>query len=272
MLSDRGRLRHGNEDACGARRELGAVVVCDGMGGAAGGEVASTLAVETFLRNLGDGRGGNGRGGSGRTANSQGTHPRDRVEKAVCAANHAVYQRAQRTRALRGMGTTLVGVMVEDVAATGRPTVWLAHVGDSRCYRLRAGTLELLTEDHSLVEEQVRAGVLSRVQASVSPIRNIITRAIGAQAKVEPAIERLATEPGDIYLLASDGLTRELEDGEIAAVLTTSLVMKKTGGMKEAGRENIAQSLLEATCQALVDAANAHGGGDNITVALVWVA
>jgi protein phosphatase len=266
MLSDRGRLRHGNEDACGARSELGAVVVCDGMGGAAGGEVASTLAAETFLHNLGSGRSGNGR-----ASHREGSEARERVEKAVSAANHAVYQRAQRTRALRGMGTTLVGVMVEDGAGIGRPAVWLTHVGDSRCYRLRAGMLDLLTEDHSLVEEQVRAGVLSRVQASVSPIRNIITRAIGAQAKVEPAIERLETEPGDVYLLASDGLTRELEDGEIAAVLTTSIAMKKTGGMKEAGRDDIAQSMLGAACQALVDAANAHGGGDNITVALVWV-
>jgi protein phosphatase len=189
----------------------------------------------------------------------------DRVEKAVLAANHAVFQRAQRTKALRGMGTTLVGLTLEDGvlsggAASGRARVCLAHVGDSRCYRLRSGVLEMLTEDHSLVEEQVRAGVLSRVQASVSPIRNIITRAIGAQAKVEPVIERLATEAGDLYLLASDGLTRELEDGEIEAILK-----------RETGGGDVSEGRLGAVCQALVDAANAHGGGDNITVAVVWV-
>jgi len=270
MLSDRGRLRHGNEDACGARRELGAVVVCDGMGGAAGGEVASTLAVETFLGSLAGGHSGNGRESNGRGPNGHGLggrrpDARERVEKAVCAANHAVYQRAQRTRGLRGMGTTLVAVLVEDEvasgrAASGRATICLAHVGDSRCYRLRGGVLELLTEDHSLVEEQVRAGLLNRVQASVSPIRNIITRAIGSLAKVEVEIERHATEPGDLYLLASDGLTRELEDSEIAGILK-----------RETGGEDTGESMLGAACQALVDAANAHGGGDNITVALVWV-
>jgi serine/threonine protein phosphatase PrpC len=262
MLSDRGRLRHGNEDACGAL--AGAIVVCDGMGGAAGGEVASSLAVETFLSSLAGGSAGNGRGGR-RAVDRHGADALDRVEKAVLAANHTVHQRAQRTKALRGMGTTLVGLMVEEAvgsgrAKNGRPTVCLAHVGDSRCYRLRGGALELLTEDHSLVEEQVRAGVLSRVQASVSPIRNIITRAIGAQAKVEPVIERLGTEPGDLYLLASDGLTRELGDGEIETILK-----------RETGGGDMSEGRLGAACQALVDAANAHGGGDNITVALVWV-
>ncbi|HEX9201646.1 MAG TPA: serine/threonine-protein phosphatase, partial [Acidobacteriaceae bacterium] len=186
-------------------------------------------------------------------------HPRTRLHEAVRAANHAVFQRAQKSRALRGMGTTLVAVLLEKTEPPAEPgadrpgpTLWLAHVGDSRCYRLRSRTLQLLTEDHSLVEEQVRAGMLSRVQAGCSPIRNIITRAIGSQSAVEPDIAAHDTQPGDLYLLASDGLTRELDDTEIAHILARS-----------AGRA------LESACRALVDAANKKGGCDNITVLLV---
>jgi protein phosphatase len=148
------------------------------------------------------------------------------------------------------MGTTLVAALWDDHAGT--PTLWLAHVGDSRCYRLRRGTLELLTQDHSLVEEQVRAGMITRTQAGRSPIRNIITRAIGSQPTVEPEIAAHTAQSGDLYLLASDGLTRELEDAEIAHLLA-----------------HTAGTALESACQALIDAANAHGGRDNITVLLV---
>jgi PPM family protein phosphatase len=242
MLSDRGRLRQGNEDFCGASPE--AVIVCDGMGGAAAGEVASHLAVETFLAHL---------SATSIVATTSLT-ARTRLEKAVCSANHTVFQAAQKSRTLKGMGTTLVAALLER-NNEDQSALWLAHVGDSRCYRLRAGALEPLTEDHSLVEEQIRAGLLSRVQASSSPIRNIITRAIGCQAKVETEIQRHPTQPGDLYLLASDGLTRDLTESEIAAILT---------------RTSHAHS-LQATCQALIDAANDNGGGDNITVALIAI-
>jgi len=145
------------------------------------------------------------------------------------------------------MGTTLVALLWDSV-----DTLWLTHIGDSRCYRLRRGALQLLTEDHSLVEEQIRAGVLSRTQAAASPIRNIITRAIGSQPSVEPEIAAHASEPGDLYLLTSDGLTRELTDAQIAAILA-----------------HAAGPTLESACQALIDAANKSGGRDNITVLLV---
>jgi protein phosphatase len=259
MLSHRGRVRQTNQDACAALPELGAFVVCDGMGGAAGGEVASQLATETFLDSLTQPVSNPARrippkSVSRGPLNGAGSypvnHPHTRLQQAICAANHAVFQRAQRSRTLLGMGTTLVSLLWDDTPAS--PTLWLAHVGDSRCYLFRRGHLQQLTRDHSLVEEQVRAGLLSPAQAAQSPIRNIITRAIGSQPTVEPDIAAHIPESGDIYLLASDGLTRELTDNQIALILA-----------------HAAPAALEPACQALILAANKKGGHDNITVLLV---
>jgi protein phosphatase len=265
MLSHRGRVRHSNQDACAALPEHGVYVVCDGMGGTAGGEVASHLATEAFLNSLSHPAPSRRvppkaasdaphdcpeiSGQNGATSYPP-SHPHTRLHQAVCAANHAVFQRAQKSRSLRGMGTTLVALLWD--SGPDGPAFWLVHVGDSRCYLFRRGALHLLTRDHSLVEEQVRAGLLSRSQASASPIRNIITRAIGSQPTVEPEIAVHAGQPGDLYLLASDGLTRELNETQIAHILA------HTPGPE-----------LEPVCQALIDAANKKGGRDNITVVLV---
>ena len=252
MLSHRGRVRRSNQDACAALPEHGAFVVCDGMGGAAGGEVASHLATETILECL--------------AQPGCATQARALLAEAVRVANQTVYRQAQRSPSLHGMGTTLVALLWE--AAEDGSVLWLAHAGDSRCYRLRSDKLRLLTRDHSLVEEQVRAGVLSRAQATASPMRNIITRAIGTQATVEPEIARHAAQPGDLYLLASDGLSRELADGEIAQILTrtTGQAALATDSQNSA---TALQAALDTACRELIDEANAKGGRDNITVLLV---
>lgn len=264
MLSHRGRVRQGNEDACGAAPEVGAYVVCDGMGGAAAGEIASSVAVDVFLGNLKRG--------------DLEAEPRARLQAAVEAANEAVYRQSVRSPELSGMGTTLVALLHAPLVTRLRgdqasrrsvrnhpnaragdpPTLWLGHVGDSRCYRWRRGVLEQRTNDHSLVEEQVRAGQITAEEAAHSPMRNLITRAIGAQATVEVEIQGERPLEGDVYLLASDGLTHEVSDAGIAEIL---------GGMDLplTARE------LTAGCERLITAANRSGGHDNITVLLVGV-
>jgi PPM family protein phosphatase len=162
-----------------------------------------------------------------------------------------VYERAQRNPRLNGMGTTLVGLLVDE----GRACIF--HVGDSRCYRLRGGHLELCTQDHSLVEEQVRQGLMTRAEALRSPLRNVITRVVGTQSSVEADIAPLQVEPGDLFLLCSDGLSRELPDTRIEAALNLLEGAPAT------------EAALETACAQLVQAANKAGGHDNITCLLV---
>jgi serine/threonine protein phosphatase PrpC len=233
-LTDRGRKRTSNEDAFGYSVEHGVYLVCDGMGGAAAGEVASSLAIEEVLRLIAERR-------------EAENVPAPRIaEEAVVAANGAIHSRGQRNARLNGMGTTLVGLLAEERHA------WIFHVGDSRCYRLRQGRLELCTEDHSLVEEQIRLGRMTRSEAARSPLRNVITRALGTQGSVTPDVAEAEVEPGDIFLLCSDGLTRELSDEKIASLIDLS-------------------SPLEESCARLIQAANKAGGHDNITCLLVRV-
>jgi protein phosphatase len=131
--------------------------------------------------------------------------------------------------------------------------VWIAHVGDSRCYRFRAGTLERMTQDHSLVDEQVRLGQMTPAEAEMSPLRNVITRAIGTREMVAPDIEEVATEQGDLFLLCSDGLTKEVSDSRLAELLQQD------------------SSDLQGLCRRLIEDANAAGGSDNITAVAVRI-
>ena len=232
--TDRGRKRPSNEDAFGFSVEHGVYLVCDGMGGAAAGEVASSLAVDEMLRLL----------GSAFAAETEPAAMPLKAEHAIAATNEAIFSRSQRNYKLSGMGTTLVGLMAEE------RRVWVLNVGDSRCYRLRARTLEQITHDHSLVEEQVRLGRMTRLEALRSPLRNVITRALGTQSRVSPDIFELDAEPGDLFLLCSDGLTRELTDPLIELLMSTDLP-------------------LDQLCARLVEAAKKAGGRDNITCILV---
>ena len=247
MRSDAGRVRAHNEDFCIANAELGVFAVCDGMGGAAAGEIASRVAAETLVSCL----------QKGSLLREKST--RERAAEAIVCANRAVYSRA-RSSALRGMGTTVVALFTTPcVQPSGDTpamplkagTVTVAHVGDSRCYRLRGGQLQRLTADHSLVAEQIRIGDLTEEQAASSPLRNVITRAVGTRSSVEPEIVDWNAKPGDLYLLCSDGLTRDLTNDQISVIL-----------------QHYSTNLDDAA-QALLDEANDHGGEDNITCLLV---
>ena len=230
--TDRGRKRPSNEDAFGFSVEHGVYIVCDGMGGAAAGEIASSLAVDEVLKRL-----------KGRSAEEE---PSQAIEHAIYAANEVIFLRSQRNLSLSGMGTTLVGLLAED------RRVWVINIGDSRCYRLRNLHLEQITLDHSLVDEQVRMGRMTPAEAQRSPLRNVITRALGTQSRVTPDIYALESEAGDLFLLCSDGLTRELSDGQIQALL----------GIDQP---------LDELCTRLVNDAKRAGGHDNITCVLVRV-
>ena len=260
MFSHSGRVRSHNEDSCAACPELGTFVVCDGMGGAAAGEVASRLAAQSLIDQLSQPMAGNVR-------------PQTRLHAAVLAANTAVHRYAREHPELAGMGTTLVALMhvaapTHDRRSAPRgerpqrfvtpPSLFLANVGDSRCYRWRGGSLSQLSVDHSFVDAQLRAGQITAEQAAASPMRNFITRAIGPQDHIEPDIDSFRTEPGDVFLLASDGLTRELENDEIAGILRRELRTALP-----------VQEEMDSAAQALVNAANASGGRDNTTVLLV---
>ncbi|MGA2807821.1 MAG: Stp1/IreP family PP2C-type Ser/Thr phosphatase [Terracidiphilus sp.] len=231
-VTDRGRKRPSNEDAFGFSVEHGVYVVCDGMGGAAAGEIASSLAVDEVLRHF-----------ESRAIGNPGPLAQE-AERAISDANSAIYSRAERNYQLNGMGTTLVGLLVHE------RRVLVFNVGDSRCYRLRKSRLEQITLDHSLVEEQVREGRMTRAEALRSPLRNVITRALGTQCCVTPDLFELEADPGDLFLLCSDGLTRELADPLIESLLMSGLP-------------------LDDLCTRLVQAAKKAGGHDNITCLLV---
>jgi protein phosphatase len=235
-----GSKRPSNEDAFGFSAEDGVYVVCDGMGGAAAGEIASSIAVHEVLQRL-----------SGR---DEAKPLVDLVDEAIFAANQAIHSRALSNPQLNGMGTTLVGLVTE-----GR-RVLVFNVGDSRCYRLstpgaeREGAqrskVEQISLDHSLVEEQVRMGRMTHEEAQHSAYRNVITRALGTQASVEPDLFELEAVPGEIFLLCTDGLTGEIGDAQIESILSVDLP-------------------LNELCARLVDEAKQAGGHDNITCLLV---
>jgi PPM family protein phosphatase len=223
--TDTGRQRRGNEDAFYARAPLFAVA--DGMGGAQAGEVASHLAVEVLEQGLPDGAGS----------------VEERLRERVREANARIMESAQADDARAGMGTTLT------VAYVGEDDLTVAHVGDSRLYRLRDGTFERLTDDHSLVEELVRQGKLTPEEADEHPQRSIITRALGAEEGVEADSRTWAGRHGDVYLICSDGLTSMIPEAHVAQLLTEAPSLASAGRL-------------------LIDAANDAGGRDNITVVL----
>ena len=228
--SDLGRKRQSNQDRLLAEAPL--FVVADGMGGHKGGEVASAMAVETF------------REGFDRVTQSE---PPAALQSLVKEANTRIFTRASEDPDLKGMRTTLTAALVHDDAVT------LAHVGDSRAYRLRGGKFELLTEDHSLVAELVRSGAVTPEEAEHHPQRSLVLRALGSREDVEADVKTHGAQDGDVFLLCSDGLTKMVRDEQIVEVLGT------------------AEQLEEAT-ERLVAAANEQGGDDNVTVCLFRLA
>jgi len=246
VLSHPGLRREANEDAACARQDLGLFLVADGMGGHAAGEVASRIAaqvIETFIHDT-------------READINTTWPfpydpalsldGNRLTAAFRLANRRISAAMADDEALRGMATTAAAVL----AAKGKPVV--AHVGDSRAYLWRDGELKQLTQDHSWVNEQVRAGVLTETDARHHPWRHVVTRALSGGDDPDVEVMELDVKPGDRILLCSDGLSGVVPPDGMAGILSRG-------------------ASLDQTCQDLIDAANDAGGPDNITVAMLQV-
>jgi PPM family protein phosphatase len=231
--SDVGRLRTNNEDALLSDELLGLLIVADGMGGHAGGEVASSVAVATIAAYV-----------RGRLVGPELAEPTAALlQAAIRTADEAIWTQAHARRELRGMGTTVV------LALCQRDRVHIAHVGDSRAYLLDDGGLRQLTEDHSVVAQLVKAGQLTPRQARAHPLRHQITRSLGSREAVAE-LRCVTWQHGNCLLLCSDGLTNMVDDRHIEA-----LIRQASGDMR-------------AACEALVARANANGGKDNISVIL----
>ena len=232
--TDVGVIRSGNEDNYLMVPDRGVFIVADGMGGHAAGEVASEMAVRIIARELGD---------VSRVTNTEAS---DLIRRSIIKANSTIFQRTLSEQDKRGMGTTATAmVIIGDEYLIGQ-------VGDSRAYLLRDGTLVQLTKDHSYVQEQVDAGYLSPEEARTHPYSNVITRCVGANVDVTPDVYSGTLQVGDVYLLASDGLTGMIEDEDLM-------------GLMERLREP--QQLAEE----LVNEANRRGGLDNVTVIVIRV-
>jgi len=226
-----GMRRQANEDHYAVVPDLGLYLVADGMGGHRAGQVASQLASQGAIRAI-------------EALCDASVSPAERLRHAVACANHEIFSSAQAKPELSGMGTTFVGMLF------GGDRLALAHVGDSRAYLLRRGRLRGLTDDHSIVGELLRRHEISESAAREHPHRHVLTRALGVRSRTEPDLAEMTPQPGDVFILCSDGLTTHVDDEEIAECLRS-------------------EADLDLAATRLVEAANRAGGLDNITVVLV---
>jgi serine/threonine protein phosphatase PrpC len=233
--TDRGLVRANNEDNFVLDEKLGLLVVADGMGGHASGETASQLAVNIIRdyfqgaqKLIGD-------------YDASCSPASNKLKSAILLANQAVYEAAQSSPQLKGMGTTIAAVLLTGNKAS------IAHIGDSRVYLVRSGDIEQLTDDHSVVNEQVRLALITKEEASQSQIKNILTKALGIGPDMEPDLHEMTLFDGDILLLCSDGLHGMVSDETILATV-------------------ISADDPDTVCDSLVGKALENGGGDNVTV------
>ena len=238
--TDQGLVRANNEDNLYLDEKLGLLVVADGMGGHASGETASQLAVN-IIRDyfqkaqaiIGD-------------FDSSYSEVTNKLKSAIHLANIAVFEAAQSSPQLTGMGTTIAAALLNGNKLS------IAHIGDSRVYLIRAGNIEQLTDDHSIVNEQVKRDLITKEEAIKSDMKNILTKALGISPDTEPDLNELTVFDGDILLLCSDGLTTMVTDEAILEIISFA--------------EN-----PDAACDSLISAANNNGGKDNITVLMGYI-
>jgi protein phosphatase len=237
--TDTGMSRDNNEDSVAFDDQTGVAVLADGMGGYNAGEVASGMATAFIKTELSRWLAEAGTGARSKEV-------RRAMEICVDNANLSIYNSANSNAQYSGMGTTLVlGIFRDD-------TLLIGHIGDSRCYRQRGAALEQITKDHSLLQEQIDAGLITLEQAATSSIKNLVTRALGVEESVLLEVNEYSVQAGDIYLMCSDGLSDMVEDAAIAKIVG-------------------AEAELDQKAGELIDAANNNGGRDNISVLMVQV-
>ncbi len=237
--SEIGLVRTLNQDAFAVINEVGVWAVADGMGGHAGGEIAAQTAIATVQAEA---------AASSRLLGNGQASPTDVLTDLISRAHDAILNRARSKSKLKGMGTTIV---LLTIVSGPVPVAYIVHVGDSRAYRFRSGTLTLLTKDHTLIEKYLERGILTAETAKTHPERHVLTRALGVGSTVNPTITAFPILPEDLVLLCSDGLTKMLEDEDVRTVLA-------------AGEIDPIR-----VCNRLVTAALDRGGEDNVTVVVV---
>lgn len=255
LVSDIGKRRAQNQDSGGSFPDLRLFVVADGMGGHRGGEVASKMAVEaiheTFERALESGK-------SGRAA----------LGDASKLANQKIMERARKETELEGMGTTVTSLYFDIPGHGEQSKAWVGHVGDSRCYLIRRDGIWQVTRDHSLVQEKLRAGMITRDQLKTDRMKNVITRSVGFDLNFGIDIYEYTPYPGDLFLLCSDGLSGPLDDSMIFET-AERVYFSAIDTPAFEGREQGYGALLKKFTEALVQGANNEGGDDNITALVV---
>lgn len=247
-LSDRGLKRSHNEDSLSVVPDLGLFIVADGMGGHNAGEVASRQAIESIVEYLRMAQTEDGESTSPLPFNPDLSDTENRIVTAVKLANRDVCKLSMEHPEYNGMGTTLVGMLLDPP----NEGISIAHVGDSRCYLLRGGRLGKVTHDHSWVEEQLQRGIITPEEAKNHRWKNVITRALGNKLDVEVDVQTQKVQDNDIYLLCSDGLSGMVEHDELERIL-------------------VSNPDLEISAQELIRSANENGGHDNISLILVRI-
>jgi len=237
-LTDIGRKRKQNQDAFAAVSELGVFLVADGMGGHRGGEIASAMASLKIPEVVNE------------ALQSGHTEAKQIIAQAVISANLAIFNHSLENVELQGMGTTTTALFFRNNILT------IGHVGDSRCYFMQPHGIWQATRDHSLVQEKLRAGIITREQAKHDRMKNIITRSVGYEPEVQVELYEVQVKPKDSFLICSDGLTGQISDDQIFEIVQKNLY--QNGDAVEA-------------VKLLIETANLNGGDDNITAVLVEV-
>jgi len=236
-LTDIGMKRTQNQDHLMCVPELALFIVADGMGGHKGGETASLIAVTAICDYV-------------RERKDVNIAPEELLTKAIQEANRAIYSHAAKNPELTGMGTTCTTLFFH------KNKLFIGHVGDSRAYMIHPGCIWQLTKDHSLVQEKLRAGMITREQLKTDRMKNVITRSVGYESQIEVDIYEMKVQPGDSFLMCSDGLSGMCDDPDIMETVSDLLYKQKK---------------VEETVKTLIAAANQNGGDDNITSILINV-